>query len=119
MDNGIFNARIYVNACDCARGCMDTVRESGQKVDSGKKIPCRTGNSNLLQRLAGPMLYQLSYIPTSTCVRGFDPGVDLAFPCGAKLGQTDFPHSKSGPHNFTRSKFRVHIFNSPPSPEEK
>ena len=44
-------------------GCTDTVRESAQKVDSGRKIPCRPGESNLRQRLAGPMFYQLSYIP--------------------------------------------------------
>ena len=39
------------------------VRESALKVDSGGKIPCRTGESNLRQRRAGPTLYQLSYIP--------------------------------------------------------
>ena len=44
-------------------GCMDTVRESALKVDSGRKMPCRTGESNLRQRRAGPMLYPLSYIP--------------------------------------------------------
>ena len=30
---------------------------------SGRKIPCRTGESNLRQQRAGPMLCQLSYIP--------------------------------------------------------
>ena len=46
-------------------GCTDThVRESALKVDSGRKIPCRTGESNLRQRRAGPTLYQLSYIPS-------------------------------------------------------
>ena len=44
-------------------GCRDTVRESALKVDSGRKIPCRTGESNLRQLRASPMLYQLSYIP--------------------------------------------------------
>ena len=44
-------------------GCTDTVRESALKVDSGRKIPCRTGESNLRRRCAGPILYQLSYIP--------------------------------------------------------
>ena len=44
-------------------GCMDTVRESALKVDSGRKIPCRTGELNLHRQHAGPMLYQLSYIP--------------------------------------------------------
>ena len=29
-----------------------------------EKITCRTGESNLYQRIAGPMLYHLSYIPT-------------------------------------------------------
>ena len=45
-------------------GCTDTVRESALKVDS--KSPCRAGESNLLQRRAGPTLYQLSYIPILT-----------------------------------------------------
>ena len=40
------------------------VRESALKVDTGRKIPCRTGESNLRERRAGPTLYQLSYIPT-------------------------------------------------------
>ena len=42
----------------------DTVRESALKVDSGRKIPCSTGESNLHWQHASPMLYQLSYIPT-------------------------------------------------------
>ena len=46
MDYGIFNARTDVNACDCTRGCTDTVRESALKVDSGRKILCRIGESN-------------------------------------------------------------------------
>ena len=61
---GIFNVRTNVNACDCTRGCADTERESALKVDSGRKIPCRTGESNLRQRRAGPTLCKLSYIPT-------------------------------------------------------
>ena len=56
MDHGIFNVRTVVNACDCARGCTDTVRESAIKVDSWRKIPRRTGESNLSRRRAGPML---------------------------------------------------------------
>ena len=64
MGYRIFNVRIDVNACDRTRGCTDTVRESALRVDSGRKIPCRTGESNLRQRRAGPVLYQLSYIPT-------------------------------------------------------
>ena len=45
-------------------GVRTHVEESALKVDSGRKIPCRTGESNLRRRRAGPMLYQLSYIPT-------------------------------------------------------
>ena len=44
-------------------GVITDVRESALKVGFGRKIPCRTGESNLRQRCAGPMLYQLSYIP--------------------------------------------------------
>ena len=55
--------RIDVNACGCARGCTDNVWESAHKFDSGRKISCRTGESNLPQRRAGPTLSQLSYIP--------------------------------------------------------
>ena len=57
IDYGIFNLRTDVNACDCARGCADTVRESALKVDSGRKIPCRTGESNRRRWRAGPMIY--------------------------------------------------------------
>ena len=64
MDDDIFNVRTDINACDCTRGCRDTVEESALKVDSGRKIPCRTGESNLRRRCTGPTLYQLSYIPT-------------------------------------------------------
>ena len=47
MDYRIFIVRTDVNSCDCTRGCTDTVRESALEVDSGRKIPCRTGESNL------------------------------------------------------------------------
>ena len=66
MDYRIFNVRIYVDARVCIRGCTDTVRESALKVDPWSKIPCRTGESNLRQRHAGPMLHQVSYIPSPT-----------------------------------------------------
>ena len=47
-------------------GCTDTVKESAQKIDwgGGEEQNCRTGESNLRRRRAGPMLYQLSHIPT-------------------------------------------------------
>ena len=64
MDYRIFNLPTNVNAHDCTRVCADTVRESALKADSGRKIPCRTGESNPHQRCVGPMLYQLSYKPT-------------------------------------------------------
>ena len=48
-------------------GCTDTVRDSAPKVDSGRKIPCRTGESNLPQRRAGSTLYRLSYISIPQC----------------------------------------------------
>ena len=61
MNHRIFNMHTDVNASDCAWGCTDTVRESALR-----KIPRRTGESNLRRQRAGPMLYQLSYIPTPT-----------------------------------------------------
>ena len=66
MDYGIFNMHTDVNACDGAQGggCTDNIRESALKVDSGRKIPCRTRELNLRRWRASPMLYQLSYIPT-------------------------------------------------------
>ena len=57
----IFNVRAVVNAGDCTRGCTDTVRESAANIDSGRKISCRTEESNLPQQRAGPTLYQRSY----------------------------------------------------------
>ena len=44
-------------------GCVDTVRESALEVDSGRKIPCSTCDSNMCQYCAWPFsgtLYQLS-----------------------------------------------------------
>ena len=38
------------------RGVQTHVREYALKVDSGRKIPCRTGESNLRQRRDGVML---------------------------------------------------------------
>ena len=66
MDYEIFNVRTDVNACDCAWGCTDTLRESALKGDSGRKIPCHTRKTNQHRGRAGPMLYQLNYIPTKS-----------------------------------------------------
>ena len=38
-------------------GCTDTVREYALKIDSGRKIPCRTGESNLGQLRSGPTAF--------------------------------------------------------------
>ena len=69
----IFNVHTDVNACDCTLGCTDTVGESALKVDTEpeRKIPCRTGESYLRQRRSGPMLHQLSRIPTCDCFYTF------------------------------------------------
>ena len=50
---------------------MDTV-ESALEVDSGEKIPCRTGDSNPRQYCAwlfSRTLYQLSFIPAPNNIR--------------------------------------------------
>ena len=78
MDYRIFNVRTDVNACNCTRGCTDTVRESALKAD-WKKKPLPHWESNLRQRRASPMLYQLSYFPPPlptpffTCFLSFLP----------------------------------------------
>ena len=56
MDSRIFIVCTDVNACHCTWGCTGTERESALKVDSGKKIPYCTGESNLPQRCDGLVL---------------------------------------------------------------
>ena len=56
-------AQVLMNAIE-HEGVRRHFRESALKVDSGRKIPCHTGESNLPQRHAGPTFYQLCYIPT-------------------------------------------------------
>ena len=57
MDYRIFNVHTDVNARNLHMGgCTDTVRESALKVDSGRKIPCHTGESKLHQRSDGLVL---------------------------------------------------------------
>ena len=71
MDYRIFN--IYAHKCWCMQlhsGVHTHLKrvytESWLwKLDSGRKIPCHTGESNLHQWDASLMLYQLSYIPSS------------------------------------------------------
>ena len=62
MDRRIFKVHTDVNACDCTWGVRTHVTESALKVDSGRKIPRRIGESNLRQQRVGPTFYQLSYI---------------------------------------------------------
>ena len=47
MDRVIFYVYTDVNACNCTRGCTDTVRKSALRADAGRKIPCRTVRSKL------------------------------------------------------------------------
>ena len=64
MDHRIFNVGTDVNACDCIRGCANTVTESAMKDDSRrKKTLNRTEEWNLHERCAGPTPNQLGYIP--------------------------------------------------------
>ena len=44
---GIFNMRTDVDACDCTRGLYGHCKESALAVDSGRKIPFSTRDSNL------------------------------------------------------------------------
>ena len=67
MDYRIFNLCTNVDACDCTRGCTDTVRECTESC-LWEKISCHTGEPNLPQRRAGTTLYQLSYIPIPSAI---------------------------------------------------
>ena len=58
-------------------GCTDTVRESAQEVDSGRNIPCRTGDSNQCRycawrfsRTLYPLSYSRLYFCFECCVGG-------------------------------------------------
>ena len=69
MNYRISIVRTDVNACDFTWGCTDSERESALKVNSRKKIPCHTAESNgVTVRCSN----QLSYIP-SLCARYFLP----------------------------------------------
>ena len=62
----------YINACNCTQHTrvmctpedhMNTGRESALKVDSGRKIPCCTGELNLHQHYARPDVYPAELHP--------------------------------------------------------
>ena len=83
MDFGIFNL------CKCQRmwlrtRCTGTLRESALINVSGKSIAA-PGKSNLLQRRAGPALYQLNYIPAPL----FLSSSHLSLKRGGRWGTTD------------------------------
>ena len=44
MDYGIFNVRTDVNACNCTREHIDTLRESASKLTLGEKSLAASGN---------------------------------------------------------------------------
>ena len=44
-------------------GCTHTVRESAPKGDTGRKVPCRTGQSNLRQHCAWLSAFQSDALP--------------------------------------------------------
>ena len=62
--SGSFNVRKMLMHVAAHGGCTDTVRETTPEVDSGRKIPCRTGDSNPSQYcswLFSRTFCQLSY----------------------------------------------------------
>ena len=64
MDYGIFNVSTDTNACDCTRGCTDTVRESALKIDS-EQYPLPHGRIEPALAACRSVLYPLSYIPST------------------------------------------------------
>ena len=65
---GIFNVRADVKACDCTRGLYGHRKRVCTEIDSGRKIPCLTGESNQPQRRAGSTFYQLSLSSSSVVI---------------------------------------------------
>ena len=74
-------------------GCTDTVRASALKVDSGRKIPCRTGDSNPRQYHTWPRRSTDWAIPAPSwlvkCCFTSTETVDL-LGTGAQDGHLDF-----------------------------
>ena len=52
-------------------GCTDTVTESALEVDSGRKIPCCTGDSNPRQSVSR-LAFQSDALPTELCLTPFN-----------------------------------------------
>ena len=110
-DCRIFNVHTDVTACDCTQGCTDTVRESALKVGSGRKIPSRTGESNLPQRRAGPELYPLSYIPTLGALRLNSPSKTIQE--RRKTFDLDIHLDPDSNHSSKRSPLHINTGNLP------
>ena len=85
-------------------GCTDTVRESAVNVDSGRKLPCHTGDSNSCQYciwLFSQMLYPLSYpcphMPAFIVMSlTLTAGHKMAVPTVMFLGHSDVIFSQTG-----------------------
>ena len=59
------------------KGCTYVIRESALKIDSGRKILCFSGESNLSQWQTGMTQYHLSYIPPHLLHIQLQSGPDL------------------------------------------
>ena len=81
--------QMYIHAI-AHGGCTDIVRESELNVDSRRKITCRTGESHLRRRRAGPMLFQLSRIPIPVSVSN-----ELCWQCWTPDVLSVFPMTRS------------------------
>ena len=68
MAHTIFKVRTGANACDCTRGCTDTVQESALKDDSGiqKKKLLHRGITSVSAACRSHAAYRLNYIPVPT-----------------------------------------------------
>ena len=82
MDYRIFIVRPNITARHCTQGWSTHARDPALKVDSGRKISCRTGELNLRRRRAGPMHYQQSYISLVNWY--FEPSQPLGIISGLK-----------------------------------
>ena len=61
---GVFDVGSNVNACDCSRGCANTVRESAQKVDSvGDKSFAAPVSRTYVSSAPDPTSYQAELHP--------------------------------------------------------
>ena len=88
MDYGIFNVRTNVNACDCTRGCTDTVKESALKVEFRRFFFFKSASKNFWQSAEHAQLFLLLFF--------FFGGEDLF--CALKIALVS--HQRGRDHNF-------------------